>query len=421
MANSNGIIYIDTQSTPNKGIEIADLQEVLGASDNDLKSLYNSHTVKMFSRYKPVPWNRALNPQETHPDDWQKGKDGDYGIKSTTLRPNEASQIASVVDGGLNGWSYERDTMARMLDFNGYNHGVQSAFGTLHSENIYNPNNFAPNEDVKIRIDGDVVSSGQYQLSVYGDIEILGYYGGSERTQLLEVDELYIGFIVFYRYNNQWVFQKCIILSDTIGQLNPPHLYNLGPFTKPGPIANWPVDFRVYPALFDTDEIDSESGLPRNGYNIVPVPGWSYNDLRVTETVAPGYVYGTMVANVDYDPTTGTYNNIGNFECYLKGNDHYQTTLYVTVHLKTTGGTLVKTLYSNVSFVINPGDTVRIGRADDNLTFNQSGTDSPPYFYVPGITAQNFYQSDGYVEVYINESGQSARLVASQRFYQSQH
>lgn len=395
-----------------------DLGYLLGTGSGDVDTNYRAQTVNMWSRFKPVPWNGDVNPQGAHPDDWQKGVDGDYGIKSTTLRPSEAAQIASIVDGILNGWSYQRDAVAsRVFDFVNYKHDVVNAFGTLHTENIYNPNNFAPGEDVKIRIDGDVVSSGTYQLSVYGDIEVLGYYGGSERTHLLEVDELYIGFVVFYKNsNNQWVFQKCIILSDTIAQLNPPHLYNLGPFTRPGPIADWPVDFRLYPALFDTDEVDSESGLPRNGYNIVPVPGWSYNDLTITTTVGPGYVYGTLVATLGYNSALGVYNNLGNFECYVKGNDHYQTTLYVDVYLKTSGGTTIKTLYSNLAVTIDPGDTARIGKADDNLTFNQSGTDNPPYFYIPGITAEAFYQASGYVEVYINGT-----LAISQRFYQSQH
>lgn len=397
-------------------MSVGDINAVFGTEESDVKTLYNDYRVKMFSRYKPVPWGRAVNPQTAHPDDWQNGIDGDFGIKATTLRPSEAAQIASVVDGDMNGWTYERDTVGRLLDFDGYFHGAQNAFGTLHSENIYNPANFAPDEDVKIRIDGDVISSGQYQLSVYGDINVLGYNGGVERTQLLEVDELYIGFVVFYKYNNNWTFQKCIILQDTIAQLNPPHLYNLGTFTKPGPIANWPVEYRIYPALFDTDEVDSESGLPRNGYNIVPVPGWSYNDIQITETVGPGYVYNTMVANVVYNSYTGVYNNLGNFECYVKGNDHYQTTLYVTVLLKTQGGTLIKTLYSNYAVTINPGDTALIGKADDNLEFNRSGTDSPPYFFVPGITAEAFYLADGYVEVYINNT-----LVITQRFYQSSH
>ena len=54
MANSNGRIYIDTSTTPHKGVEIADLQNVLGTARNDIGQIIVNEDINKWAKYRPI-------------------------------------------------------------------------------------------------------------------------------------------------------------------------------------------------------------------------------------------------------------------------------------------------------------------------------------------------------------------------------
>ncbi len=134
MSNQNGRIYIDTSTTPHKGISIADIQTVLGSQRNDIGGLITYGAVNMWARYKPIKWSTSGSPvffpQEAHPSDWNKGIDGDYGIVSNSF--SQVSGLYSAIDGDLNGWSYVKDGIVfRFRDFDGYYHYAPNPFSYL--------------------------------------------------------------------------------------------------------------------------------------------------------------------------------------------------------------------------------------------------------------------------------------------------
>lgn len=52
--NQNGRIYIDTTTTPHKGVEIADMQSVLGVSANDIGQIVTTADIKKWAWHKPI-------------------------------------------------------------------------------------------------------------------------------------------------------------------------------------------------------------------------------------------------------------------------------------------------------------------------------------------------------------------------------
>ena len=153
MAHSNGIIYIDTTTTPHKGVEIADLQQVLGRGTGDLGLLCSDQE---WYDNGGTPALRPLNPPRINK--WAKYKPSKSahgpGITTDAMRKaiNQDFTPATVHTGGTGGniepilyemslhgadWEYMNNVLPfhRLLDFvpeslqgNGYNHYAERPF-----------------------------------------------------------------------------------------------------------------------------------------------------------------------------------------------------------------------------------------------------------------------------------------------------
>lgn len=163
MAHSNGRIFIDTSTTPYKGVEIADLQQVLGRGTGDLGLLcsdqewYDTGTVD--GQGNPVYALRPINPPRINK--WAKYKPSESthgpGITTGAMRKaiNQDFTPSTVHTGGTGGniepilyemslhgadWEYKNDNAQfyRLLDFVpeslqglGYNHEAERPFEIL--------------------------------------------------------------------------------------------------------------------------------------------------------------------------------------------------------------------------------------------------------------------------------------------------
>lgn len=136
MANSQGRIFIDTSTTPPKGVEIADLQHVFGLSSAYLGELITLAVIKKFARFKPIVSSKLgiITANELLL--------ANYGLTA----PSANSDIAAVF--GLE-WAYTKPTGApggqfRIRDFinpdnvlQGYNHNATSPVRVLGDITIY--------------------------------------------------------------------------------------------------------------------------------------------------------------------------------------------------------------------------------------------------------------------------------------------
>lgn len=173
MAHSNGLIYIDTSTTPHKGVEIADLQTVLGRSTGDLGLLCSDqewydnngtptlrpvNRINKWAKYKPIK-DTTLGVLTS-----ATRKSKDQGFVNIYYQTAEAcfNAARSIVDGSVANWAYERPvggigvSPLRLLDFSnenspaspGYNHSAENpfAFVSLGSDPA------DTNRDVKIDV-----------------------------------------------------------------------------------------------------------------------------------------------------------------------------------------------------------------------------------------------------------------------------
>lgn len=108
MSNSSGII-----SAP---VSMKDVQTVLGDSSTSLAALCTSSKINMWAKYKPIPSNEKFLDIKTS----YQGKGYNCGISYSTA--NTVSGIKALYSDTDNGFSYERPTVYRLADFNGYNH-----------------------------------------------------------------------------------------------------------------------------------------------------------------------------------------------------------------------------------------------------------------------------------------------------------
>ena len=136
--DNNGRIYIGTT-----GVEIADIQAVLGLSNNDIGALIVNGDIKKWAKYKPTRASGFNNA------DWWKGQQKtiynstgytngfkiDNDIVYTSLSALKTAMSAS----GWDGWVYEKprgkgqgdggaDEWFRFKDFNEYRHNAVNPF-----------------------------------------------------------------------------------------------------------------------------------------------------------------------------------------------------------------------------------------------------------------------------------------------------
>lgn len=319
MAHNNGIIT--------KPINVrADIAYVLGRSTGDVGQLYwdkdangqaiSSPAVKMWSRHKPVPWSvggvKNVNPQGAHPNDWHKGVNGDFGIKMKTF--TLASQLPAAIDGDLNGWTYERDSMvARVLDFDKYYHAAPNPFDYLF-----------------IALDKESVAPGgtltlQYQLQYGGgttedenSLGIQDFQIQDGATLLLE--NFYAAVLIYKKSGNTYTYQTWASASETIDDLETDramHSFQFSAPTETGTYVYIPVLSRY-----------AKGSQAEPGY-FISIPETNFSELTVSQSVNPSMTIDAFVYN------TGT-----------SENPNYNNKMYFIIHFQggTNGGT-----FNNIS------------------------------------------------------------------------
>lgn len=134
MANDGNRIYIGAT-----GVEIADIQTVLGLSNSDIGALITNGNIAPWAKYKPTRAN-GLNPA-----DWWKGeKKSIYGSATqkysygfSLSEYTSLANLKSAMDNNNYGWVYEKPRGAsygtngewfRFLDFNEYINNATSPF-----------------------------------------------------------------------------------------------------------------------------------------------------------------------------------------------------------------------------------------------------------------------------------------------------
>lgn len=154
MSNQNGRIYIDTSTTPNKGVSIADLQQVLSRGTNDLGllcsdqdwnngSLVKANKIKPLAKYKPVRHSKIGLLTVSDRDSVR------YGFGAGILPSLNLSQASPQSD-----WVYQpprglaNNEWFRLRDFEGYSHGACTPLA------------------IKV---GQLVYDGESQILIFGD------------------------------------------------------------------------------------------------------------------------------------------------------------------------------------------------------------------------------------------------------------
>ena len=127
MAHLNGRIFIDTSTTPRKGVEIADLQQVLGIGSPYLGYIIRNANIKKWAKYKPVRSDKLGMLTE------QDRKLENYGLSIPAA--GYGSIVNMIADLQNADWEYLRprgngngvngaDEWFRIRDFEGYYHGA---------------------------------------------------------------------------------------------------------------------------------------------------------------------------------------------------------------------------------------------------------------------------------------------------------
>lgn len=136
MAHNNGRIFIDTSTTPHKGVEIADLQQVLGIGSGDLGYIISrgGATEKINKWAVNKPERSAKLGILTLAD----RQDGYFGLDIPKC--TSATGIAAFLNGYASGYNYlvpsgkksipSQCEWFRLRDFDGYNHNANCFVNT---------------------------------------------------------------------------------------------------------------------------------------------------------------------------------------------------------------------------------------------------------------------------------------------------
>lgn len=418
MANSNGRIFITTTGGVTYGVEIADLQQVLGRGVNDLGLLYTDkewsgsslvdvNRINPFSRKKPVEWSTAqskvFDPQTSHPNDWYKGKDGDFGLVSKSIRPlYEVIDVPSYYDGDMNGWVYRKDSYTyRLLDFNGYYHYARSPFG-LTTEAVFPQ--IAPGSINRIRVDGDMISASDTEIGTT-EIKVWRYEGGQEPTLPGNISAMYLGVVFFKENGSSWVYNKTFITDVVVNSINPPQTYEIGSLTA--------GNYRCYPVLFDGQSMSNGYDPPRpNCETLVTIPKTNFFTIEVDSAYAESVSITQF--NIYRDNVTDEPLNEGMYLVEFIAGVQAVSFSSVTLTLEKPNTTpnaqpiIVATLVNNDSFSL-----IANGSKDYETYHLEFNTSSVP------ITGQEFYSGPngdepgnyGYMKLQYSRTGGSMQTI----------
>lgn len=208
MANQNGRIYIDTSTTPNKGVSIADIQTVLGTTlYSDIGGLIVNGDINRWAKYKPIRLNKLglVTDGERLLEN--------YGL---TIPAAGYGSIDAMVADLLNAdWTYLRprgkgngqggsDEWFRIRDFEGYFHGAPAPLYPLADVN----NTIATEDEVSVGIGfGRTIATDAGCLTL-DDLRVDGHSISDTFSQF------YFGFVL---YNSSYKYAAT--MQETYGNI----------------------------------------------------------------------------------------------------------------------------------------------------------------------------------------------------------
>lgn len=283
-----GKVYIDTSGQTPVGIEVGEVKTVIGARAGE--ELYYHNNVSPWPRKKPVPWSTAqsivIEPRVNHPNDWFLGKDGNFGLESTSQLGY--SSIVAQIDGNMNGWAYQRDSrIARLLDFDGYYHYAKSPFAGL-----------------EIIFDNSAPSGGAATIYMYHRYR--GAYDANDEIRMDEVvvntshgraaiTGLYLGLLVWKKNGNSWTYDGFVLSTNTIASLfSDPAMHTLLYSAGIG-------IYRLLPVISETNINPSE---------LITIPGQNFTELTISQAQAASMRVDAYVIS-----NNGNYGNTIYYRC----------------------------------------------------------------------------------------------------------
>lgn len=407
MANDGTRIYIDTNTTPNRGVEIADVQRVLARGANDLGLLYTdqewnaagtalqpANKINMWARYKPIKWSTngtpVFFPQETHPD-WNKGVDGDYGIVSYSL--TNVSDVYSAIDGDLNGWSYVKDGLAfRLRDFEGYYHIAPNPFDYLFIQ--ADRLSVAPSGTITFQYQlrqGGGSTTAPYSLGI-NDLYVYTPGAGGKRS----INNMFLAILIFKVSGSSYIYDGWVSAGETLEDLEDDRAMHSIQYQAPDLTGN----YQFIPVLTTNMKESASQGIS----DIVTIPETNFVDFTVSMRVVPRMTVDAFVYN------TGTYenpnyNNKVYFICYFYGGNeevgNFNNISISFIH----NGVGVKTI-----------DNVQNEGTAGSLTVPTGATIKKPtgsgdYYSIAwdasAMTLENLIRGGGIVRIYDNRNGSS--------------
>lgn len=415
MANQKGRIFIDTSTTPYKGVEIADLQRVLGRGTGDLGllcsdqewydtgvldgqgnpvySLRPVNRINKWAKFKPTRM-AGLNPT----DSWKGQQKNVYGSTGYS------NGIGFVVYESLNdlrasangiGWNYEpprgkgngdqgTDEWFRLLDFNGYKHNVESPFRSLGSPG----DTYTAEEETFIAADFmfDTEDSGALDLS---DFSLFNNW--------------YFGVAVFCNSNPNLCGRGTAVsplsykLTDN---------YSACKVTMLLPARAVP-ECTLVPFFTNTAITWGQSGEPAGNHRYVPLPFGSIQISVVAGGPMANLVFSYSTAPViTYNPTTGrlqvamgnlSVENTGqSTKSFTTGQIYYEVFAEKTSDLSTKWRSNKMELVSTGTLIsVNAGQTESVLPATTKTLSQPSGTGEIETTVYTGQTISEFLSIAG--------------------------
>ena len=374
--DSSGHIFIQTVGGTTYGVEIADLQQVLGRGVNDLgllcsdqewdtaqtpAVLADAKKINWWARKKPVPLSGST-PVWNHPTStWYMGKDGNFGIYSKTyFSVSDISSILADVDGGLNGWEYHKDTLAyRLRDFEGYFHNARNPFDGL-DVHVETPQ-VAPGENLVVAYRFSATSPtasdeiGLEEIACEGLTD--AYHDG-----IVSVADMYLALLVYGANGSLGYTRIGWAISDSTlsGLTGDAARYVQFPI----PSSQATGDYIVLAMLC---EVNTNPNPDQGSNSWTLIPGTSIMQFEVATTMLPSM---SVEAYVFSDARTTVY-FAGSF--FGGTTTSSQTFNDITMTFKTAGGQTVFTVSnvqnengSAVPLVVQNGATVRVPASISN-------------------------------------------------------
>jgi len=130
MAHLNGKIYVDTESTPNVGISINDIQQTLGSGKKDIGGLITTGNINKWSKIKPLRGG-GVGYLVADGNNFRGSEYPSYncGFSAAKAFETPASFAQAIAATGF--FTYRKPVAGnkfRFMDFNGYNHNAQSPY-----------------------------------------------------------------------------------------------------------------------------------------------------------------------------------------------------------------------------------------------------------------------------------------------------